>query len=195
MKAGMTAIMLSVFAALAGCGGPAPQPAPEEPETIVAQRKDVDDAMTMQGIDLYMHKSAPREGVSGKPELWVRAESLTIGDDNTYYFENARAVIYGKEDTEEVIIEAQRGGFEQDARAALEGNVRMTAGTLRMLLSDIEWTRPDDGTLGAARSDSPVIIDDPDLQLNAASLRLYPDTREFELTEVSGVVRFGGKLI
>ncbi len=179
---------------IVGCGRPASEPGREaverpEPASPVAEQSGLD-AMTMQGIDLYMHRSAPREGVPGRPELWVRADSLTIGERNTYLFENARAVIYGRDDTEEVIIQALRGDFEQDARAILEGDVHLTAGTLQMRLSDIEWTRPDDGSVGAAHSDSPVIIDDPDLQLNAAGLRLYPDTREFELTDVSGVVRF-----
>ena len=187
-------IVVLPFVVLWGCGAPAPPAAPEEkaPETA-AQTND--DAMTMQGIDLYMHKKNIREGVSGKPELWIHAESLTVGDENTYHFENARAVIYGQEEAEEVVIEAKRGSFQQETSALLEDEVKMTAGSLHMILSDIQWMRPEDGTIGAAFSDSPVIIDDPDLQLNASSLRLYPDTQQFELNDVSGVVRFGGKLL
>jgi LPS export ABC transporter protein LptC len=127
--------------------------------------------------------------------LWVRAESLTVGDGNTYHFENARAVLYGQEEAEEVVIVAKRGSFEQDASAVLEGDVTLTAGTLHMLLTDIKWMRPEDGTTGAAFSDKPVVIDDPDLQLNASGMRLHPDTQQFELDNVSGVVRFGGKLL
>lgn len=177
-----------------GCGAPAPAPAPAEQASETTAQTD-DDAMTMQGIDLYMHKQATHEGISGKPELWVHAESLTVGEENTYHFENARAVIYGQEEAEEVVIEAKRGSFQQETSATLQDEVRMTAGTLHMILSDILWIRPDDGTVGTAFSDSPVIIDDPDLQLHASSLRLYPDTQQFELNDVSGVVRFGGKLL
>lgn len=189
----IAAVML---VALMGCGAPAPveEPAAQEPLSP-EQRPSIHDGMTMQGIDLYMHKRVRREGMADKPEVWVRAERLAIGENNTYHFENARAVIYGRDESEEVVIEAARGGFEQDVRAVLEGDVRLTAGTLRMMLRDVEWTRPEDGTAGMARSDNPVIIDDPDLQLNAAGLRLYPDTQEFVLNEVSGVIRFVEKIL
>jgi len=60
-----------------------------------------------------------------------------------------------------------------------------------MLLSDIHWQRGDETTAGMASTDNPVIIDDPELQLNASGLRLYPDERHFELVNVSGVIRFG----
>jgi len=187
-------IALLPFLIMLGCAEPAPV---AEPETKTSEEavQPSEDAMTMQGIDLYMHKRATSEGVSGKPELWIHAESLTIGDANTYHFENARAVIYGQEDVEEVVIEANRGSFQQDSNAVLEDEVKMTAGTLRMILSDIQWIRPEDESTGAAFSDSPVVIDDPDLQLKASGLRLYPDTQQFELNNVSGMVRFGGKLL
>ncbi len=154
-----------------------------------------DDAMVMRGIDLYMHRKNAPEGVAGKPELWVRADSFSITDARAYEFENARAIIYGDGLQEDIVIEANRGSFEQDRRALLEGDVRMTAGTLRMQLRDIEWVRPEEDSPGVAQSDSPVIIDDPELQLNAAALRLYPDERLFELDDVSGVVRFDMKLL
>lgn len=189
-------IVLLPFWVLLGCSSPAPPPVAEPQEASTqSQEPEKSEAMTMQGIDLYMHRPGAGEENSQKPELWVRAESLTIGEGNTYHFANARAVIYSREEAEEVVIEAKRGSFEQDARAVLEGDVTLTAGTLRMVLSDIQWVRPEDGTAGVAVSDRPVVIDDPDLQLKALSLRLYPDSQQFELSNVSGMVRFGGKLL
>lgn len=194
MKARCISILLLPFMLLPGCSSPPPAPDPTPLENEVAKPAN-SDAMTMQGIDLYMHRPTSKEVGAQKPELWVRAESMAIGDGNTYHFENARAVIYSQDEAEEVVIEAKRGSFEQDASAVLEGDVTLTAGTLHMLLTDIKWMRPEDGTTGAAFSDKPVVIDDPDLQLNASGMRLHPDTQQFELDNVSGVVRFGGKLL
>ncbi|MCK5862220.1 MAG: LPS export ABC transporter periplasmic protein LptC [Candidatus Hydrogenedentes bacterium] len=194
MKSGKSCIVLSLLLVLLGCAVPEPlsENKEETPETTAAANSN---AMTMQGIDLYMHRGDTSEDISGKPELWVRAESLTVGDGNTYHFETARAVIYGQEDVEEVIIVAKRGTFEQDSRAVLEGDVTLTAGTLHMILEDIQWMRPEDGTTGIVFSDKPVVIDDPDLQLNSSNLRLHPDTQQFELDDVSGVLRFGKTLL
>lgn len=188
------AALCAALALCAGCGRPS-TPAPAAPETAgdvsVAAPDDTDPGpMVMRGIDLYMHRKTAPEGVAGMPELWVRAEQFSIQDARAYHFENARAVIYGAADHEEIVIEAERGSFEQDRRALLEGDIRLTAGTLRMHLRDIEWARPEADTLGMAHSDSPVIIDDPELQLNATGLRLFPDTQTFELDNVSGVLRF-----
>lgn len=194
MRLWCLSILFSGFVIVVGCSNPAPPSVSDKEEGESSKPKE-SDAMTMQGIDLYMHKPVSGGQKSGKPELWVRAESLNIGDGNTYYFENARAVIYGQEESEEVVIEAKRGSFEQDARAVLEGDVVLDAGTLHMLLTDIQWTRPEDGGTGAAYSENPVVIDDPELQLKASNLRLYPDTQQFELDNVTGMVRFGGKLL
>ncbi len=150
--------------------------------------------MQMKGINLYMHRGVPVDGAPGKPELWVQAESFSVEDNQIYSFEKAHAVIYTREQ-EEIKLEAQRGRFEQDKSAVLQGEVRLNAGALTMLLSDIHWQHGGERDAGMASTDNPVIIDDADLQLNAAGLRLYPDTRLFELVNVSGVIRFGKELI
>jgi LPS export ABC transporter protein LptC len=142
-----------------------------------------------------MHRRSHAEGVADKPEMWVHADAFTIDDAQSYRFENAQAVIYSRADREEIKIEANQGHFNQEKGAKLDGDVKLEAGTLRMRVSNIEWNHPADGTTGMAFTESPVIIDDPDLQLSAAKLRLYPDSQEFELIEVSGVVRFGKELL
>ena len=152
------------------------------------------ESMEMKGINLYMHRRVTAEGASGKPELWVRADSFSIEEGQVYTFEGAHAVIYTRDDGE-ITVDANRGRFEQDKSAVLEGEVRLVAGTLKMILNDIQWQRGEEDTGGMALTDNPVIIDDPDLQLNAADMRLHPDTRVFELGNVSGVVRFGKELM
>ena len=143
----------------------------------------------MKGINLYMHRPASADTATGKPELWISADSFSVQEEQIYSFEKAHAVIYSKDD-QEITLDAAQGIFEQDKSARLEGEVRMVAGSLKIMLHDIEWSR-EEGTQGTAKTDRSVIIDDPDLQLNAAGMRLYPDERVFELTDVSGVVRFG----
>ncbi len=182
----LTCVLLAL-AATSGCGRPSPPAVNEE----VSSQPAAVDSMVMRGIDLYMHRRDLGVGASIKPALWIRADSFTIAEGTIYSFEKARAVIYGKEDSEEIVVEAQRGSFEQDTSAALEGDVRLTAGTLSMLLRDISWAPPGENSDGAAHTENPVVIDDPDLQLNAAAMRLHPDSRTFELTRASGVVRFG----
>ena len=187
------------------CSGPSPQaPLPSEADTGAAGApasgepaeqagQAGEGSMQMTGINLYMHRKVPFDGAPGRPELWVKADVFSIEDSQTYSFEGAHAVIYTR-DAEEITLEAQRGRFEQDKSAILEGEVRLAAGALKMLLSDIYWQRGDEASAGMARTDNPVIIDDPELQLNAAGLRLYPDDRHFELVNVSGVIRFGKEL-
>ncbi|MFA7691592.1 MAG: LPS export ABC transporter periplasmic protein LptC [Candidatus Hydrogenedentes bacterium] len=159
---------------------------------LVSRAAPIVEPMQMKGINLYMHRPASADTATGKPELWISADSFSVQEEQIYSFEKAHAVIYSKDD-QEITLDAAQGIFEQDKSARLEGEVRMVAGSLKIMLHDIEWSR-EEGTQGTAKTDRSVIIDDPDLQLNAAGMRLYPDERVFELTDVSGVVRFGKEL-
>jgi hypothetical protein len=187
-----------VLAAVAGCSRPAAPPAAPEtpaqnpPQAAADPYAQPDSALQMSEINLYMHRSKQMEGVAQKPEFWVHATAFTMQGQNAYAFQNARAVVYSDEEgREDVVIDAMRGTFEQDRRAVLQDDVRVKAGTLLLNLSDITWEKPEDGSPGVARSDNHVTINDPSLQLEAASLRLYPDSKLFELTAVTGTVRFG----
>lgn len=189
-----------IFLAVSACRGPAPSPASMdvegEPVAAAAAPEPASDteAMQMKGINLYMHRRVSVDGAPGKPELWVRADSFSIEEGQTYTFDKAHAVIYSRDDGE-ITLDANRGRFEQDKSAVLEGDVRLVAGNLKMILNDIQWQRGEEDASGTAVTNSPVIIDDPDLQLNAAGMQLYPDTRTFELENVSGVVRFGKEIM
>ena len=187
-----------VLAAAAGCSKPAAPPAqqetpaPEAPKSPADPYAQPDNALQMSGIDLYMHRSRQMEGVAQKPEFWVHAASFTMQGQNAYAFQNARAVVYsGEAGREDVTIDAKRGTFEQDRRAVLQDDVRAKAGEMNLRMGDITWEKPEDGSPGVAKSDNHVSLDSPTLQLEAASLRLYPDSKLFELTGATGTVRFG----
>ncbi len=187
-----------LLAVLAGCSKPSAPPAPQESPSTPAPQAPADpyaqpdNALQMSGIDLYMHRSKQMEGVAQKPEFWVHATAFTMQGQNAYAFQNARAVVYSEEaGHEDMTIDAKRGTFEQDRRAVLQDDVQAKAGTLQLRLGDITWEKPEDGSPGVAKSDNHVSVNSPTLQLEAASLRLYPDSKLFELTEATGTVRFG----
>lgn len=190
-------ILAGTFLLTIGCSAPTPPPplkAPDDTTTTAPADPYAqgDNALVMSGINLYMHRSHQLEGVAQKPQFWVHANQFSIQGANQYIFEDARAVIYGSSEEEEsIVIEAKRGQFEQDKRASLQEDVLVKAGTMNLKLIDIDWEKPEDDTAGIAKSDNKVVIDDPNLQLEAGSLRLYPDTKKFELTQVTGMVRFG----
>jgi hypothetical protein len=190
-----------VLAVVTGCSKPAATPPPQETPAAEAQKAaaDVyaqpDNALQMSEIDLYMHRSKQMEGVAQKPEFWVHATSFTMQGQNAYAFQNARAVVYSEtEGHEDVAINAKRGTFEQDRRAVLQDDVQVKAGELQLRMGDITWEKPEDGSPGVAKSDNHVSLNSPTLQLEAASLRLYPDSKQFDLTAATGTVRFGKDL-
>ena len=191
-----------VLLAGVGCSKSAPPPAPAPSEATPPKTEtrpasadpfaQETNALTMNEINLYMHRSSQMEGVAQKPQFWVKAGAFTMQGKDSYAFRDARAVIYSKqEDREEVVIDAKRGTFEQDRRAVLEDDVRVKAGTMDLSLSDITWEKTQEEGGGIARSDHPVKVNDPMIQLDAQSVRLYPESKEFELTAVTGTVRFG----
>jgi hypothetical protein len=173
----------------AGCGPGTPPPQAPPP----ANEAPAVEGLTMQGIDLYLHDASPTPGAPRKPTFWVHAEQFSMLENGVWRFEQARAVVYGDDAQEEAItLEAERGRFEADRGALLEGGVKAFVQDMRMDLSDIEWINPqNEDEEGVARSDQPLLVDSPSMQLKAGSLRLYPEQKQFVLTEVSGQVRFG----
>jgi hypothetical protein len=181
--------LLLLALAAAGCGGDH-RPGAVQPGIEPATDPE-DDIMVMSGIDLYMHDMRPTAGLTKKPTFWVHADEFSIIDDNVWAFEDARAVIYGQNlEDGNIILEARRGHFEESRRAFLQDDVVAQVGAMTIHLSDIEWRNPGSDTDGIALSDNPVRISDPDLEIEASSLRLYPADKRFELTGVTGQVRF-----
>lgn len=187
LAAALCGVMTGLFAA--SCGAPAPPPAP--PATL--EDTAPVEGLTMQGIDLYLHSAVPTPGAPRKPTFWVHAEQFSMLENEVWRFDDARAVIYGDDAQQEAItLEARRGRFEAGQGALLEGGVKAFVNDMLMELADIEWINPQgDDEQGVARSDNPLRVESPTMQLKAGSVRLYPEQKQFVLTEVSGHVRFG----
>ena len=183
------ALAAGLLLVLAGCGKsgsppPPPPPAQEQPTQHVPER--VGQAVTMKGIDLYMHDSAPTEGEKQKPSFWVHAETFATVEEKIWEFEVARAVIYPrKADGDEIKIEAAKGRYQDGEKAYLSGGVILYARDMKMTLQDLEWTNEQ----REARTDHPLTVEGPENNLKADTMRLYPDKKQFILTHATGTVK------
>ncbi len=184
--AAMPAALLCLLAAQ-GCSHPAPPPE--------AEPDPAPEVMTMSGVDLYLHKAGPTQGRMENPTFWVHAEhyELTGEEDDVHAFREARAVVYGDAQNEKVIVfTAERGRMVEGQSAYLSGTVVAQMGNMTMHLADVHWENPDATEEGGlAYSEAPLTVTSPALDLRASSLRVHPETREFELTDVTGIVHFG----
>jgi hypothetical protein len=178
--------------ALAACGKSfAPQPPPEQEEPMsAATAEEPEDLLKMTDINLYLHDPRPTEGAPRKPTLWIRADDFTVAEDDLWRFHNAQATIYGETDMDSIRLEADEGIFQEDVKATLAGTVRAQVGDMHMQMQDIEYTNPQEDLPGMARTDGPVKVASPTLDLEASSMRFYPDTKTYELTDVSGTIAF-----
>jgi len=174
-----------------GCGAPPPAaPAPElEAESGATAPEDV---LTMRGIDLYLHDSGVTGSEARRPHFWIHAETFVMDDEDVWTFEDARAVAYNRENaTEDIVFEAQSGTFEENTRAYLSGSVTAHMGSMVLHLEDIEWLNGDEETPSYAFSEKGLSVDDPEMELSASGIQIFPDDRRFEMNNVSGVIRFG----
>ena len=186
-------VLMALMFLCAGCGR-APEEvskapaaaAPDQPllDLAAAPAKDATpNAMTMEGVDLYMHDYTPTAGKLREPTFWVHADSgqLAVGD-QVWSLQNTHAVIY-RADDEDVIVEAVEGEFDQEKEIAfLTGSVRLTVGSLVVELERLAW----DNKLGTATSDDPVRVTEGDTRLIASRLRIDPEKNELHLEEGSG---------
>lgn len=188
-----------VFAcAVVGCGpsAPPPQAAPPAPDAKTigeAASEAVGGAagLTMSGIKLFLYDNGTAiEGVTRRPVLRIEADTFVSTGEKSWTFEKARAFMLSSKTQEEWEMEAERGSFTEDQNAFLEGGVVARLGTMTVKLEDIAFETPQDGTPKAAFSEKPVTVDDPAMQLSATSVKLFPDEKRFELTEVTGSFKF-----
>jgi len=188
-----------LFTLLAGCGSRNETPStkaegsrPDQETAARALGAAAGAGMEMTGIDLYVHRKNPLTGVPQFPKLWIHADRFSLRDSQTYAFESARAVVYGdQEDDRVIVMEAGKGIFEQDRRAELSGGVVVTAGSLELKTDAATWEQQETPESEQVRVDTPVTIDDPRLVLVAGSARLYPEQKVFELQDARGTIRFG----
>lgn len=206
--------------ALAGCTQQqAPPPSPELPsssnegEQNMGVIQDIDlylhDTNPTGGQakkpTLHLHA---RQGTQINESTWAFQEAYAIVYNKD---RKGEELVQGKA----MEIWADEGRFEEGKSAYLKGNVLVKLNTMYIELSDIEWQNPDKDKAGEAHSDSPVILTDAPEQaaptdaaqsssgerpkpppeaptkLKANGLRIYPDTKEFELVGVTGTVDFG----
>lgn len=194
--------LLSPVVVLSGCGGGSPAtPPPASPEAETAPAATPDNTMDMTNIEMHLWRSSDAPGQDQKPLLSIRAERVTGSMDGSgaeLSFEGAQAVRpQQKPEDSQIHFEAARGTFQENKRAVLKDGVQAQIDDMSISLEEITWEiAPEEGAeggTGMAFSDKPLKIISPTQNLEAARLRLYPDTNTMELYEVSGVITFTGE--
>lgn len=194
--------LVSPAVMLAGCGGGSPAtPPPASPEAETAPAATPDNAMDMTNIEMHLWRSSDAPGQDQKPLLSIRAARVTGNMDESgaeLSFEGAQAVRpqQNPEDSQ-IHFEAARGTFLENQRAVLKDGVKAQIDDMAITLEEITWEiAPEggaEGGTGMAFSDKPLKIMSPTQNLEAARLRLYPDTNTMELYDVTGVITFTGE--
>ena len=195
-----TAVLIPV-AMVAGCGGGTPAvPPPADPVAESAPAEAPSDTMDMTNIEMHLWPTGDAPGQDVKPLLSIRAQRVTgsmEGGGAEMSFEGAQAIVPPRTPEDAPIrFEAARGTFQENKRALLKDGVKAQVGDMSIALEDITWEMvPEEGTdhkAGMAFSDKPLKITSPTQNLEAARLRLYPDTNTMELYDVTGVITFSG---
>jgi len=190
----LLSLVLLLFAA---CGGRQPAPAPEAaasteaPKSTTETLAGVADGLVMSGIQLFLYDKGPAvEGVTRKPVLRIEADKFTMLAEKEWAFEGARAFFTTKDEGEEYLIEAAQGNFKEDEHADLKGGVVAHMGAMTIKMEQVLFENAAGEAPKVARSETPVTVDDPGMQLEASGVRLFPDEKRFELDNVTGWVQF-----
>lgn len=189
---------------LAGCGGGTPAPPEAPPEATPGDAPSAEaptDMMDMNEVEMQLWPSSDAPAQGTRPLLSIRAQRVTGSLDGTtaeLSFEGAQAVVPPQEEGDSNInFEAARGTYQQNRRAVLSGGVTAQIDDMAIALEDITWEiLPQEGaetSTGLAFSDNPLKIASPTQNLEAARLRLYPDTQTMELYDVKGTITFTGE--
>ncbi len=181
-------VLIACIVLIASCGKTSTpsQPTPTENNTI---KKPSLENMNVSSVDLYHHDPRPTIGEARKPTLWLHAEKFAVIDENNWKVEDVHAVIYDVQSgTEQVKISAQEGIFEKMSKASLTGNVEAQMNDIKFNTDGIEWNNRTETDPARIWTYGKILVQGIDLNLNASSLLIYPETKEFELTDVSGEV-------
>jgi len=173
---------------LLGCGqvlAPKPPAGPASASEALGIDRD-QLSMEAKGVDLRLFDTHPTNGDTRKPTLWVHADLCTLEEQNIWSFQKAHAVIYGRDPNDaEITLEAGSGRFQEAKMAYLKDGVKVHVGKMDLDLADFEWIN--DERVG--RTDNPITVASKDLNLTASSMRLYPDKRQIQMTNASGMMR------
>lgn len=190
---------LSLLGALLPLGCEAP---PDMEETLESQdgtpddgaddsSKPREDAISMSGIQLYLHDTAPTGGQARKPRFMVEAARSSMESDNSWSFEEARAVLFNAETEEEdIVFHAGEGSFVENQEAYLGGGVEALAGHVNIQLQDIIYEQLETENEVVAYTENPVSIESPALELDAERMQIHAATRTMTFQEVSGWISF-----
>jgi hypothetical protein len=188
---------LALALGLTACSGsvtpeaPVAPGAPEGESTEGAAEGEA--TLTMQGIKLYLYDASPAVGVEQKPAFEVSADVFRQVEEKVWTFENAHAVVNPEGPEEDAFVfDAAAGELREEESAYLKGGVTGSVGTMQLSFEDLVWQNGTVDQPSLARSDNPVSIKDPAMELEASSIRLYPDSKRLELRDVSGFLTFGG---
>ncbi len=163
-------------------------PASTTSDTPIVNKQSIEN-MNVSSVDLYHHDPRPTIGEARKPTLWLHAEKFAVIDENTWKVEDVHAVIYDVQSgTEHIKISANEGLFEKMNKASLTGNVEAQMSDITFNTNGIEWKNRSDKEQAQIWTHGKIVVQGTDLHLNAESLRIYPETKEFELEDVSGQV-------
>jgi len=182
-----TVLLLVLFAA-AGCGNGFNGRKPAAPTAPPASAGPGGPHANMEGrgADFRLFDGDPTSGPARRPRLWLHVDSFSLTEENIWSFQNAHAVIYGRdEQMEDMYLEAGGGSYQEAKSAYLKEGVTAKIGEMKLELRDIEWLNDE----GIAKSDYPVSITTPDSELKASSVRLYHKEKQIVLTDVTGTLR------
>ncbi len=181
------ALFIVCFALLFSCGKKT-STSSTPPEINEIKKQSIDN-MNVSSVDLYHHDPRPTIGEARKPTLWLHAENFAVIDENTWKVKDIRAVIYDVQSgTESITISAKEGVFEKMSKASLTGNVEAQMKDITFKTDGIEWSNRTETEPARIWTHGKIAVQGTDLNLDAGSLFINPETKEFELEEVSGQV-------
>lgn len=143
--------------------------------------------MNVSGVDLYHHDPKPTFGGARKPTLWLHAKQFSVIDENTWDVADVQAVVYDiRTGAERIRLSANRGFFDKERGASLTGNVKAEMERIEFRTNSIEWMNATETEPSRVWTKGEVELEGEELYLRARSLVIYPDSREFELNDVTG---------
>ena len=134
-----------------------------------------------------MHDYTPSAGALRTPRFAIEAESGTqVGEGNEWSLENTQATVFNGED-ERLSLRAGHAEYsETNHTAVLTEGVDVRAGDVSLTLDSIRW----DNQTGIAESDGPVRLEQGETWLEAASIRIDPDSELIYCRDFSGRIIF-----